>query len=51
MISIWMKRLQDIGDEYMFGPDLLVAPVIEKGETTKRVYLPIQGILEGCLDQ
>ena len=36
------EAVADIGDEYMFGPDLLVAPVIEKGETTKRVYLPIQ---------
>jgi alpha-D-xyloside xylohydrolase len=30
----------EIGDEYMFGPDLLVAPVTEQGATTKRVYLP-----------
>jgi alpha-D-xyloside xylohydrolase len=30
----------DLGDEYMFGPDLLVAPVTEQGATTKRVYLP-----------
>jgi alpha-D-xyloside xylohydrolase len=29
-----------LGDEYMFGPDLLVAPVTEQGATTKRVYLP-----------
>lgn len=31
----------EIGDEYMFGPDLLVAPVTEQGATTKRVYLPV----------
>ena len=24
----------------MFGPDLLVAPVLEKGATTRRIYLP-----------
>jgi alpha-D-xyloside xylohydrolase len=30
----------EIGDEYMFGPDLLVVPVTEQGATTKRVYLP-----------
>lgn len=30
----------DIGDSYCFGPDLLVAPVTEKGATQKRVYLP-----------
>lgn len=26
--------------EYMFGPDLLVAPVYKQGMTTRRVYLP-----------
>jgi alpha-D-xyloside xylohydrolase len=30
----------DIGDEYMFGPALLVAPVTEQGRTTREVYLP-----------
>jgi alpha-D-xyloside xylohydrolase len=29
-----------VDDEYLFGPDLLVAPVLEQGETTRRVYLP-----------
>ncbi len=29
-----------IGDEYMFGPALLVAPVTEQGATTRSVYLP-----------
>ena len=28
------------GDEYLYGADLLVAPVVEKGATTRRVYLP-----------
>ena len=27
-------------DEYMFGPDLLVAPVLEAGASERRVYLP-----------
>ena len=27
-------------DQYMFGPDLLVAPVMEMGERTRSVYLP-----------
>ena len=25
---------------YMFGPDVLVSPVMEKGQTSKEVYLP-----------
>jgi alpha-D-xyloside xylohydrolase len=29
-----------IGDEYMFGPALLVAPVTEQGSTSREVYLP-----------
>ena len=29
-----------IGDEYMFGPAFLVAPVTDQGQTTKAVYLP-----------
>jgi alpha-glucosidase len=28
------------GDEYLFGRDFLVAPVVEKGATTRTVYLP-----------
>jgi alpha-D-xyloside xylohydrolase len=30
----------EIGDEYMFGPALLVAPVTEQGRTSREVYLP-----------
>lgn len=30
----------DILDEYMFGPDLLVAPVMEPGAQTRSVWLP-----------
>ncbi len=33
-------KVADIGDEYMFGPALLVAPVTEQGATTRTVYLP-----------
>lgn len=30
----------DIGDEYMFGGNMLVAPIIEKGQDIRKVYLP-----------
>jgi len=33
-------NVNDIGDEYMFGPALLVAPVTEQGATSRKVYLP-----------
>ncbi len=33
-------RVVNLGDEYMFGPALLVAPVTEQGATTRSVYLP-----------
>lgn len=29
-----------IGDEYMFGPAFLVAPVTEQGATSRKMYLP-----------
>lgn len=31
----------DLGDEYLFGPALLVAPVTEQGAVTRSVYLPV----------
>lgn len=30
----------NIDDQYMFGPDILVAPVIEKDAMSRKVYLP-----------
>ncbi len=30
----------EVSDEYMFGPDLLVAPVMDAGVTQRAVYLP-----------
>ena len=27
-------------DEYMFGPDVLAAPLLEMGERQRKVYLP-----------
>lgn len=34
------KRVDGIFDEYLFGDDLLVAPIIEEGALTRKVYLP-----------
>ena len=28
-------------DEFLFGPDLLIAPVLEPGARTRDVYLPV----------
>jgi alpha-D-xyloside xylohydrolase len=33
-------QVANIGDEYMFGPALLIAPVTEQGMTSREVYLP-----------
>ena len=33
-------KVTDMGDEYMFGPAFLVAPVTEQGATSRPVYLP-----------
>jgi len=30
----------EIEDQFMFGPDLLVAPVLHEGAHSRRVYLP-----------
>lgn len=30
----------EIEDQFMFGPDILVAPVLEAGATSRAVYLP-----------
>jgi alpha-glucosidase/alpha-D-xyloside xylohydrolase len=45
MRALWLHDPKDPvavarGDQYMWGPDVLVAPVVEKGATTRRVYLP-----------
>ena len=33
-------QVATMGDEYMFGPAFLVAPVTEQGQTSRPVYLP-----------
>jgi alpha-D-xyloside xylohydrolase len=45
MRALWMDFPHDpkaaaTGNEYMFGPDFLVAPVTSQGQVRKRVYLP-----------
>jgi alpha-glucosidase/alpha-D-xyloside xylohydrolase len=43
--ALWLHYADDPaavarGDEYLFGRDILVAPVVEKGATSRSVYLP-----------
>ena len=45
MRPLWMdfpndQNVANLGTEYMFGPNFLVAPVTEQAQTTKDVYLP-----------
>ena len=42
LVMDFMKdmRTADIGDEYMFGPSFLVAPVYEYGARSRNVYFP-----------
>lgn len=37
------QRTWDIGDEFLFGPSILVAPVTEQHATRRSVYLPAGG--------
>lgn len=34
-------QVVNLGDEYLFGPDILVAPVVDEGATNRAVYLPV----------
>lgn len=38
------KAAWDVDDQYMFGPDVMVAPVIEAGAQSRKVYLPAGSI-------
>lgn len=45
MRALWLHHPNDSqaasrGDEYLWGRDILVAPVVSKGATTRSVYLP-----------
>jgi alpha-glucosidase (family GH31 glycosyl hydrolase) len=45
MRPLWLHFPHDpksveCGDQYLWGPNLLVAPVVEKGAASRRVYLP-----------
>ena len=45
MRSMWLhhpndKKARSIGDQYLWGRDLLIAPVYKKGATSREVYLP-----------
>ena len=36
----WDANSRDIDDQYMFGSNIMVAPIIEPGQTSRSVYLP-----------
>ena len=43
--ALWLHYPDDAtavacADQYFWGPDLLIVPVVEKGATARRVYLP-----------
>jgi alpha-glucosidase (family GH31 glycosyl hydrolase) len=45
MRAMWLHypddaRARDLGNQFMWGPDLLVAPVFTKGASSRDVYLP-----------
>jgi len=45
MRALWLHfpddpKAVECGDQYLWGRSVLVAPVVEKGATTRRVYLP-----------
>lgn len=52
MRALWLHHASDRaavarGDQYLWGRDILVAPVTEKGATSRKVYLPRLGRDDG----
>ena len=35
------KKCYVTGDEYLFGSDILFAPITKQGQTVRKVYLPV----------
>lgn len=45
MRPLWLQypkdpRAVEREDEYLWGPELLIAPVVQKGQTERKIYLP-----------
>ncbi|MGC2365870.1 MAG: hypothetical protein WA555_12725 [Candidatus Sulfotelmatobacter sp.] len=43
-------KVWDIGDQFMFGPAILVNPVTQEGATSRWLYLPPRTCLVRLLD-
>lgn len=56
MRALWLQYPKDpeavkLGSEYLWGRDLLIAPVTEKSATSRRVYLPAGNWFDWWTDQ
>ena len=40
LISLMIKNAASIDDEFLFGPDILVAPILDYEARKRNVYLP-----------
>lgn len=40
----------NLSDEYLFGPDILVAPILDEGATQRELYLPAGGWIDFWTD-
>jgi alpha-D-xyloside xylohydrolase len=43
------EACHSIEDQYMFGPDVMVAPVLEAGAATRSIYLPLGAVWKDAL--